>query len=100
MNCRHCGSDNTISRGPCISCKDCGRLSMKILRYDTPRAEDRPACPECGALKPYVGSSSKGIRGWVCRVCGRNYNSPPEIGKAELSTIETVSKYCAEVQVE
>lgn len=92
MNCSHCGSDYVISQGRNTKCKNCGKTSAKIPRRGTPRAKDRPPCPECGSPNPYACGLPKGIRAWSCRSCGRFYQ--------ETSVKDKVESFIMEVQIE
>lgn len=91
MNCRHCGSDRTMSKGIVIKCKDCNRTSTKIQRRAEILAEDRPICPDCDNSNPYSRGIIEGVRRWVCRSCGRQYASAYAASvkdKVELPTLE------------
>lgn len=84
MNCKHCESDNVVSAGPNLLCKNCGRHSVKIRRLNIIPLENRPLCPQCGADKPYSLSKK-----YICRVCGRNYlKEYSKVDKVEISKLE------------
>jgi len=88
MKCRHCESEKVISQGSKIKCKNCDRVSSKIQRRHAPPLNERPLCPDCGSPEPYAMGSSKGIRLWSCRSCGRFYKDRSQEVKVEIPILE------------